>query len=356
MARRSRTLWIVLLLGGAGVALYIAFGAGDKVGHRATTDTAPADGAGNVAGNGGRGEMPRPATAPGATQSAPADKVAAKELFDRGMALLAEKNDDRLIKARQDLSDAYFSGSLAPELEDQARRRLEELADRTIFAAAWMDGDPYSDRYVVKPRDSLQKIEQAQRLHVPAELLAKVNNVDPGKLQEGRAIKLIRGPFNAVVYKSRFAMDVYLQRDDYPRVFVRRFQVGLGRNGSTPLGFWHVRLGRTARPKTDTEPAQGSISGKLRQARFDPPPGSEATQSIAYGESGYPFGKMGLFIPLEGDDENTGRMVNYGIHSTNDPDSIGKEGSLGCIRLKDDDIEMVYMLLYEKWSKVETRP
>jgi lipoprotein-anchoring transpeptidase ErfK/SrfK len=47
-------------------------------------------------------------------------------------------------------------------------------------------------------------------------------------------------------------------------------------------------------------------------------------------------------------------MTNYGIHSTNDPASIGKEGSLGCIRLNDVDIELVFSLLYEKWSTVRT--
>jgi hypothetical protein len=289
--------------------------------------------------------LSRPATAP-----SPASAYAS---YDRGMKLLADKQP---LQARQELSDALLSYTLPPDLEEKARRELEAMASRYTFSPDPADGDAFSDVYRVKTGDSLQKIERAMSLHVPADLLAKVNHIEPGKLQEGHNIKVIRGLFHAIVHKSKFLMDVYLQRDGGPKVFVRRFSVGLGRNGSTPVGNWHVRLGRPARPAAASEPAVGAISGKLRHARFDPPPNCEIDHPILYGEPNYPFGEKGLFIPLEGDDENTGRMLNYGIHSTNDPASIGKEGSLGCVRLRDEDIETVFNLLYEKWSTVQTRP
>lgn len=348
----SKKFWILilLLLAGAAAAIYIAIGPlpfklvrvnSDAVQPDADVPQAVAD-------------HPHPATSPTAS-TAPASQASdAKQAFDRGLALLRE---DKLIKARTELSAAYFSGNLSPDLQDQARKRLEELADRTVFSRVAVEGDAYADIYRVKSRDSLQRIEQSQKLHVPAELLARINGMsDPSHLQEGMTIKLIRGPFHATVYKEKFVMDVYLQRDNLPKVFVRRFQVGLGRNGSTPLGSWHVRLGRPAIGATESQPAQGAISGKLRQARFDPPPNCEIDHSIMPGEPDYPFGPKGLFIPLEGDDENTRQMLNYGIHSTNEPESIGKEGSLGCVRLRDDDIEMVFSLLYEKWSTVQTKP
>ena len=55
-------------------------------------------------------------------------------------------------------------------------------------------------------------------------------------------------------------------------------------------------------------------------------------------------------------DDATRRFDGYGIHGTNDPASIGKAASLGCVRLSDPDIDFVYSLLYEKWSTVEVRP
>lgn len=44
--------------------------------------------------------------------------------------------------------------------------------------------------------------------------------------------------------------------------------------------------------------------------------------------------------------------MSYGIHGTIDPDSIGKQSSLGCIRLHTDDIAMVYDMLVEGKSMV----
>ena len=34
----------------------------------------------------------------------------------------------------------------------------------------------------------------------------------------------------------------------------------------------------------------------------------------------------------------------------------GKASSMGCIRLADDDIEMLFAMLYEYWSKVTILP
>ena len=67
------------------------------------------------------------------------------------------------------------------------------------------------------------------------------------------------------------------------------------------------------------------------------------------------MGREGYWISLEGTGDDTRGLQGYGIHGTNEPDSIGKASSLGCIRLTDDDIELVFSLLYEAWSTVEVR-
>ena len=36
----------------------------------------------------------------------------------------------------------------------------------------------------------------------------------------------------------------------------------------------------------------------------------------------------------------------YGIHGTNNPDSIGRAVSLGCIRLQNRDVERLYHLVF----------
>ncbi|MCJ7777874.1 MAG: L,D-transpeptidase, partial [Sedimentisphaerales bacterium] len=74
------------------------------------------------------------------------------------------------------------------------------------------------------------------------------------------------------------------------------------------------------------------------------------------GDKDYPLGKEGFWISLVGTDANTIAANGYGIHGTNDPNSIGKASSLGCIRLADADIDLVFNLLYEEWSTVQVVP
>ena len=46
----------------------------------------------------------------------------------------------------------------------------------------------------------------------------------------------------------------------------------------------------------------------------------------------------------------------FGLHGTIDPDSIGKEKSMGCVRMGSDDIALIYELLTEKVSVIKIEP
>jgi len=281
-----------------------------------------------------------PETAPSLPVSPPAtDESDALTCYRSGMDLY---DGNEPVKARTQLSKAYYSGRLSPQQQRQARGKLTELAELTLIgrgSGVYAD-DPYTEYYQCRAGDVLAKIERARKLHVPWQLLVKVNNMRrPEDLEAGRRYKLVYGPFHAVVRKGEFVMDVYLHREGLPRVFVRQFRIGTGANGSTPAGMWRVRLG-----------------GKSERCTWYPPPNSRFRDPIPYGHPDYAFGGKGLWIALEGLDATTRPLTNYGIHSTNDPDSIGSAESLGCIRLADDDIELVYSLLYEHWSTVEVRP
>lgn len=245
------------------------------------------------------------------------------------------------LAARADLSGALLSGKLQGEQEIDARRRATDLAEYTILSRKIVEGDPYTLRYTVQAGDKLQHVERYKlKLHVPWQILLRINGIaDARKVRAGQTMKMLRGPCHAIVTKSAFTLDLYLQRDDLPKVFVKRLRVGLGKNGTTPVGAWRVALGK-----------------KMERAPWNPPPNSPNKRKILWDEPGYPLGAKGYWISLEGTDENTRLEEGYGIHGTNDPASIGKAESLGCIRLADPDIELAYSLLYEKWSTVEIRP
>jgi lipoprotein-anchoring transpeptidase ErfK/SrfK len=307
---------------------------------RPATDTAPAPVPVPV-------PVPAPPPAPvpstGAADTRPAaTPQEAQRLLDSGKAHLAA---GKLLEARSELSRAIFCGLLSQAEESQAVRAATEAADKTVLGLQLIEGDPYQVPYMVAPKQFLEGpggIEMAQQLHVPARLLERVNGLASGAgLQAGKTIKLIKGPFHAIVRKSRFVMDVYLEREGLERVFIRRIAVGLGMNSSTPVGAWQVKKGdKMWRPHYNATGGSGLPVGTR----------------ILYGQPGYPFGVKALWIGLEGTDVQTKTITDFGIHSTNDPTSIGKANSLGCVRMADADIELVFSLLYDVHSRVDVLP
>ena len=283
---------------------------------------------------------PRPAVAePPSTQPASAEQVAeAKDKFRRGSDLFDRKATDAdWLLARQLLSESLASGALPDDLAKPCRADLTELTKEIIFSRRVFEADPYAYRYVVKGGDVLVNVVKAEDSLVPAEGIQLINKVaDPRSLQVGQWLKMVRGPFDAIITKHAFTLDLY-QRG----MFVKTYRVGLGQNGSTPVGYWMVAPG-----------------GRTRQAPWTPPPASqpEASRVIRWGQPGYPLGKDGLWIALIGTDRNTEMLRGFGIHGTNDPASIGKQASLGCVRLADEDINELFSLLYDGKSKVEVRP
>lgn len=277
----------------------------------------------------------QPVRAPATRQAEPDGSPQAD--YQAGLDLLKQ---GKIIDAREKLSSALLSYRLSPAQEQQAVKSLEELAEKTIFSAACYDGDPYSIRHTFLPGDVLNRVETRLALHVPPQLILKVNQIsDASRIRANQTLKMVNGPFHAIVHKKRYLMDVFLQRDDKPKVFVRRFRVGLGKDDGTPIGLFRLALGK-----------------KLQRAPWNPPPNSPIQKTILWGEPGYPLGTAGYWISLEGMDDKSRTLEGYGIHGTNEPETIGRSESLGCIRMADPDIDMVFSLLYEKWSTVEIRP
>ncbi|MFP3938182.1 MAG: L,D-transpeptidase family protein [Phycisphaerae bacterium] len=265
----------------------------------------------------------------------------ARRAYRRGRELL---DDDELLPARAELSKAVLSGGLKGSEERDAVKRAGELAERTILSREVLPDDPYVSYYTVQSGDTLadrrnrEGIVNKLDLWVPSEAILRVNKMrDARSLRAGQDLKVVSGPFHAIITKSGFTCDVYLRRRGRDPVFIKRLRVGLGKNGSTPSGLWQV-------------------GSKLPFATWYPPPNAPDRGPIRPGDPDYPLGEKGLWIGIEGLDENTEGRFGYGIHGTDEPESIGREESLGCIRLADDDIEFLFDLLREGHSTVEVRP
>lgn len=282
-------------------------------------------------------DRPQTQSAPGVAIRTPTtqDRARAPEMLALG---LRQINDGQLLPARASLSEALWSGGLNDQQAEAVRKHLADLADKMLFSRQLFPDDPCQLSYVVQTGDALAVVERRLKLHVPAQLIMKINGLpNAASLRAGQGIKLIRGPFHAIVNKSRFTMDVYLQDDNGRMLFVRRFPVGTGKNGSTPPGRWRVTLG-----------------GKITNAAWTPPSSSDLPRKkVLPGDPDYALGKRGFWISLEGIDGNPYTSEDgYGIHDTNDQNSVGRSSSMGCIRMKDDDIDQVFSMLYEYWSTV----
>ncbi|MCP4590327.1 MAG: L,D-transpeptidase family protein [bacterium] len=263
------------------------------------------------------GHVPERGATSGATPAA-GDGRRALALMKAGFASL---EGHEYIDARAKLSEA-LRGELPREDQVKTRAALVKLADRTLLSAAIIPDDPFSFAHVVQPGEALVKI--AKKYDVTPDLLARVNQLrDMNMIRAGQRLKVIRGPFSAVIDRETFDMHVYLQG-----TFVKHFKVGLGENGGTPSGKWKVR-------------------NKLKNPTYYPPRGGDI---IAADAPDNPLGER--WIGLEGIEGEAIGQTRYGIHGTIEPESIGKNMSLGCVRMHNQDAELLFDLLIEQKSTV----
>ena len=104
----------------------------------------------------------------------------------------------RYAEALAVLSVWYDDPSLGPE-ESQ---RQEDLLGRLAGTVIYSQQDHLLPPCIVAPGEDLQSI--AAPLSVPWQLLAKINGVpDPSQLVPGEHLKVVRGPFDAVISVSR---------------------------------------------------------------------------------------------------------------------------------------------------------
>ena len=210
---------------------------------------------------------------------------------------------------------------------------LGQINDELVFGPNVYPGDPWASDYTVKPGDSLTRIVNREKLQVDWRLIQWVNALErPERIQVGQHIKVLRGPFHAEIDKSTHRLDLYMGEGP-ERAFVRSYDVGLGSKDSTPLGRFQVRKGHKLVNPMWTNPHTGEFY-----------PADDPKNPI--GE--YWMGLKGL------DATNSGER-SFGIHGTIEPESIGMDSSMGCIRLQDGEIDMIYAVMAEGVSTIDIR-
>lgn len=276
-------------------------------------------------------------TTPTTTTSAPIDAPRSngvQSLMDQGDSAMAR---NALIEARDFYNRAFFNPGATTADQNLLRGKLSAISEKVTFSPIATPSDPMASTYEIAGGDNLNRISREQDLKVDWRFIQRINQIsDPRRIRVGQKIKLLKGPFHVVVDKSDFRMDLFADAKDSAgnHLYLRSFPVGLGTEGSTPLGHWIVR------PQ----------SKLVDPAWVNPRTGESFTAEDPMN----PIGER--WVGIDGIDDSNRDKVGFGIHGTIAPESIGKEMSMGCVRMDAPDIELVYELLVENGTQIEIKP
>lgn len=251
------------------------------------------------------------------------------EAGDRAMA------GGRPVEARVAYSRALQSGDISRGDADMLRDKLTRINDDLVFSKAIAPGDPFVEGYTVQAGDSLVKISRKRQLATEWQLIERINKVDSRRLRVGAKLKLVRGPFHVIVHKGDYRLDLFAGSPDEQSdwVYIRSFKVGLGTDGGTPLGNFRIKK-----------------DSKLINPKWVNPRTGEKFDAD---DPKNPIGEYWLGWEGLGD---SAAYKGFGLHGTIDPSSIGQQKSMGCVRMMNDDVAMVYELLVPEVSRVRVVP
>jgi len=251
--------------------------------------------------------------------------------FAKGMQLV-DSGFAGIVEGRQMLSDMLDSSATSNADAAAIRDALARANQSALFGPRAVPNDPFTEMVTVQRGENLTRI--ARRYKIPYQTVEMINGIDSRRLQAGQQVKVIKGPFHAVVSKSEYRVDLFLHGADGKRVYARSFSVGLGEANSTPTGHFMIKQGGKVEGGGWTNPRTG--------------------ESFAPGDPKNPIGRY--WMTLQGIDDKTQTIRGYGIHGTIEPNSIGKQMSMGCVRLGDEDIATLYKLLTDGQSMVVIEP
>lgn len=186
----------------------------------------------------------------------------------------------------------------------KAQEGLERVNIALLFSPI---ATPDSVMYQVQKGDTLGKI--AKKFSTTQALILKSNNLrDAAVVQLGRKLKVHNEKMSIVIDKSQNILT--LKSNDK---IVKTYRVSTGTNNSTPVGTFKV-INKVTNPPWYTA---GTVVSP------------DSPKNI--------LGSRWLGLSAQG----------YGIHGTTEPQSIGKQVTSGCVRMKNSDVEELYEIVPE---------
>lgn len=230
-------------------------------------------------------------------ESAAAPKVDTKQLYQKVQEL---KKDRNVIEAKQ-LYQKILTEHPDIDNVEHIQKELEELNMEIIFSNI---NSPKSILHEVKSGDTLGEL--AKKYGTTIELIKRNNNLKSDVIRIGQKLRIWKGRFNIFVDKSQNIL-ILKAEDEVIKVYA----VSTGENNSTPTGTFKV----TSKLVDPVWFNRGVVV----------PP--ESPQNV--------LGSRWLGFDLPG----------YGIHGTIEPDTIGRQITAGCVRMRNEDVEEIYSIV-----------
>jgi lipoprotein-anchoring transpeptidase ErfK/SrfK len=255
-----------------------------------------------------------PAPAP-TTTAAP--QLSKYELAMQKACEIAEKAYEagEYVKARQLAEKVIKSPDIKENsaIWNQAAEILSKANTKIIFTDIPMRDKKVS--YEVKKGDSLEPI--AKKFNTTIELIQVSNNMKKTNYNVwvGQSLKMYPGKWNIRISKDKFILYLY----DGDELF-KIYHIGTGRQDRTPEGSFQI----VAKQK-------------------NPAWNKSRSEVIPFGDKENVLGTRWMALRPTGDTNKN--LHGYGIHGTWAPESIGKNLSNGCIRMKNSDVEELFAIV-----------
>lgn len=181
------------------------------------------------------------------------------------------------------------------------QKAIEDLNTKMILNGIMCDGFTI---YEVKEGDSLNKL--AKQFNTTIELIKKSNHLTKDVITKGQKLKIWTKKFSCFVDKSQNTL--LLKSGDE---VIKTYVVATGINNSTPIGTFHI------------------VNKIINPTWY------KNGQAIAPNSPQNILGTRWIGFDLE----------SYGIHGTTDTTSLGKQATQGCVRMRNEDVEELYIFL-----------
>jgi len=211
-----------------------------------------------------------------------------------------ELDTGHLVEAHRQLSVWYDDPRLSAAESEQLNTLLDQVAGTVIYSTQSLLEPPHE----VQAGETLEAIGKLYA--VPWQLLAKINGIeDPQAIRPGERLKVVRGPFNAIVSIDKHVLTLMLNG-----LYAGRFGIGIGRD----------------HPLTE---GQFSVTDKVTNPTY-----RGVDRAMDADDPNNPLGERWISL----DDK-------MGIHGSTGPSVVGRNDLPGCINLGARDVEDVYDIL-----------